>query len=382
MGLMVSRSTPSYNPHIFHFGDILSNKNLCVALIPVIDLSVISPRNRQEGDDAKSMRKKKWGIVTLWPTSLVIVIIVGVVLLLFVTTHFGVQSRSSSSIRGADASAVVETQRQRRRVIAVGDIHGDKDALVRALQLANLVDRNDGLTWTGGSDIVVQIGDLLNKAEPRDEETLAYILQIERGACAAGGGVVVTVGDHDLHNAPKLWEKMQQQQRHPQQNDEEPFPSWMRAAYVDDRTLFVHGSLVEAVFHDNGIHGSLDEMNRAVHDWIAGKGTKPAWIGRGNGPIWSRMYSSDKEMQEHPYACEELSKLLEELDADRMVVGHTVRREGVSEACDGSVWRIDVGLSVTETRAGKIGAAEVLELSEGGKHVRVLSTDVRLKSWK
>ena len=39
-----------------------------------------------------------------------------------------------------------------------------------------------------------------------------------------------------------------------------------------------------------------------------------------------------------------------------------------------------LSVSVTETRAGKIGAAEVPELSEGGKKVRVMSTDIRLKS--
>jgi hypothetical protein len=28
-----------------------------------------------------------------------------------------------------------------------------------------------------------------------------------------------------------------------------------------------------------------------------------------------------------------------------MVVGHTVQHQGVNSACDGRVWRIDVGLS-------------------------------------
>ena len=68
------------------------------------------------------------------------------------------------------------------------------------------MDRNEGgVKWIGGSSIVVQIGDLLNKAEQRDKETLAYITDIERQARDVGGAVVVTVGDHDLHNAPKLW---------------------------------------------------------------------------------------------------------------------------------------------------------------------------------
>ena len=36
--------------------------------------------------------------------------------------------------------------RRQRYVIAREDIHGDKDALVRAPQLANLADQDDGVT--------------------------------------------------------------------------------------------------------------------------------------------------------------------------------------------------------------------------------------------
>ena len=180
-----------------------------------------------------------------------------------------------SLLRGA-----VRDAEKKRRVIAVGDIHGDKDALVRALQLANVVDPDDGgVTWIGGSDIVVQIGDLLNKVDQRDEETLAYMTEIEQQAHAAGGAVVVTVGDHDLHNAPKLWHEM-----HPE-ND--PFPSWINAAYEVDRTLFVHGSLLKTVL-ENARGGSLEVMIRDAEAWLSGTTTtgeskKPNWIGRGDG---------------------------------------------------------------------------------------------------
>jgi hypothetical protein len=33
------------------------------------------------------------------------------------------------------------------------------------------------------------------------------------------------------------------------------------------------------------------------------------------------------------------------LSAKRLVVGHTVQEQGINSACDGRVWRIDVGLS-------------------------------------
>jgi len=331
-------------------------------------------------EDATPIQSKR---ITRRSSTLLIAAIVGIVLF-FVVVCCALRSlgiidvgptsplqETLSLLRGA-----VRDAEKKRRVIAVGDIHGDKDALVRALQLANVVNPDDGgVTWIGGSDIVVQIGDLLNKAEQRDEETLAYMTEIERQARAAGGAVVVTVGDHDLHNAPKLWHEM-----HPE-ND--PFPSWITAAYEVDRTLFVHGSLSKIILENAG-GGSLEAMIRDAGAWLSGttgENKKPKWIGRGDGPIWSRLYS-DKASDEHPHCDDDLFPLLNYLSVDRMVVGHTVRREGISSICNGKVWRIDVGLSKTESRAGNIGASEVLELREGGKVATILSTDVKLKSWK
>jgi hypothetical protein len=46
----------------------------------------------------------------------------------------------------------------------------------------------------------------------------------------------------------------------------------------------------------------------------------------------------------------------------RMVVGHTVQKQGINAACDGSVWRIDVGLAKLYD-----GPIEVLELAVGAE---------------
>jgi hypothetical protein len=51
---------------------------------------------------------------------------------------------------------------------------------------------------------------------------------------------------------------------------------------------------------------------------------------------------------------------LAKLGVKRMVVGHTVQDQGINQACDGAVWRIDVGLA---KRYG--GPIQVLELGDG-----------------
>ena len=44
------------------------------------------------------------------------------------------------------------------RVVAIGDVHGDKDALTAVLRMAALIDSND--RWIGGTAHVVQVGDV------------------------------------------------------------------------------------------------------------------------------------------------------------------------------------------------------------------------------
>ncbi len=66
-----------------------------------------------------------------------------------------------------------------------------------------------------------------------------------------------------------------------------------------------------------------------------------------------------------PRACDVLGKALATLAVKRMVVGHTVQKGGITSACDGKVWRIDVGLA-----AHYGGRPEVLEIA--GDEVRPL----------
>ena len=82
-----------------------------------------------------------------------------------------------------------------QRIVAVGDVHGDFDGLVDILSTTGLVDGD--LAWTGGSSVLVQTGDLLDgKSGVRDALDLMMRLQSE--ARAAGGDVIVLLGDHEV----------------------------------------------------------------------------------------------------------------------------------------------------------------------------------------
>ncbi|RMH23374.1 MAG: hypothetical protein D6696_00825 [Acidobacteria bacterium] len=84
-----------------------------------------------------------------------------------------------------------------RRVVAVGDVHGAFDALASILRQARLIDEDR--RWIGGDAILVQTGDLLDRGH-RVLRVLDLMMELEEQAAAAGGRVIVLLGNHELMN--------------------------------------------------------------------------------------------------------------------------------------------------------------------------------------
>ncbi len=83
------------------------------------------------------------------------------------------------------------------RLVAVGDVHGDYDALVAILQQAGLIDEH--LHWIGRGATLVQTGDFLDRgAKCRDVLDLLMALEVE--APLKGGRVVTLLGNHEAMN--------------------------------------------------------------------------------------------------------------------------------------------------------------------------------------
>ena len=81
------------------------------------------------------------------------------------------------------------------RVVAVGDLHGNIDALVSILEETRLIDGDR--RWVGGSDTLVQLGDILDRGV-RVRELLDLLQDLQEEAAAAGGRVVVLLGNHEV----------------------------------------------------------------------------------------------------------------------------------------------------------------------------------------
>lgn len=83
------------------------------------------------------------------------------------------------------------------RVVVVGEVSGaaaSAAALLRELGVADEAGR-----WSGGDTLLVQTGDLLDRGE-NVRATLDLFMRLEQEAAAAGGRVVVLLGNHELLN--------------------------------------------------------------------------------------------------------------------------------------------------------------------------------------
>ncbi|MCH9684963.1 MAG: metallophosphoesterase [Deltaproteobacteria bacterium] len=253
------------------------------------------------------------------------------------------------------------------RVVAFGDVHGDLGAARRALALAGAIDGDDH--WSGGSLVVVQTGDQLDRGD--DEQEILDLFERLRGeAEAAGGAFHVLLGNHELMNAagdlryvtpgglvdfqdveglalddPRL-------ARFPPQAQARAaafLPGGPYAAVLAQRntvvivgeSVFVHGGVLPQ--HVPRGVSSLERLNADVRLWLAGKAdTQPISdnvLGQ-MGVVWTRLYAEDGVQ-----ACTLLGQALERLKARRMVVGHTVQKAGITSGCDDRVWRVDVGMA-------------------------------------
>ena len=94
-------------------------------------------------------------------------------------------------------AAVWSQESQLPSTIALGDIHGDFRTFRKLLNDAGLIDQQGH--WSGGRQHLIQTGDIVDRG-PDSRRALDLLMRLEQEAAAAGGKVVVTMGNHELWN--------------------------------------------------------------------------------------------------------------------------------------------------------------------------------------
>lgn len=247
------------------------------------------------------------------------------------------------------------------RLVALGDVHGDLAAFRAALRLGGAIDAQD--RWIGGALWVVQLGDVLDRGDD-EPEILALIERLEREAQAAGGRFLALHGNHEVMNTALDFRYVTAEgfadfdargtEASLALRAAVPARALGRAAaftpgghharafasrpvsVVVGSTVFVHGGITPRWAEDG-----LDALNEGARAFFLGRAPMPQALSAEDGPLWYRGYAGDTR----PGRCAELEAALGRLGVARMVVGHTVQPEGITSACEGRVWRIDVGMA-------------------------------------
>ena len=100
-----------------------------------------------------------------------------------------------------------------KRIIVIGDIHGDWKMTIETLMLAKVIDNNNN--WIGGKTVVVQLGDQIDRCrghgsscekpettvndENSDVKILEFFTELHNQAIKKGGAVYSLLGNHELN---------------------------------------------------------------------------------------------------------------------------------------------------------------------------------------
>lgn len=242
------------------------------------------------------------------------------------------------------------------RVVAIGDVHGDLNATRAALKLGGVIDDKDN--WVGGTTVVVQTGDVLDRGD--GERAIIELLQkLQAQAQKAGGRVHTLHGNHELMNVAQDFRYVTpfgMQDFGDRAAAFRPGGSYARkladnpVVVVVGDTVYCHGGVLPS-------YTDIDRINRETAAWLLGQNAAGMRIiERPDSPVWSRHYSDNPDDKD----CALLDQALTKLKAKRMVVGHTVQKE-ITNACGEKIWRVDVGMA-----AHYGGSPQVLELTADG----------------
>ena len=310
--------------------------------------------------------------------------------------YAGIAQISRRSLLSVAAAAAVSAQPVQDdwqgvgRIVAVGDIHGDKDAFVAVLRMAGLID--DSEKWAGGQTHLVQIGDIPARA-PQSRQAYDLLMRLEPEAAAAGGKVHPIIGNHDAGlmygdlrsvlpeeyaefrepgseerlekfyadevaalrktgqlataeaaaNHRKDWMEMHAPgfvEHRAAFSANGKYGSWIRrnnSLVRINRTLFLHGGISPKY-----VRVPRTDINNTIRRELLDPSKLPPGVTTDTqGPLWYRGLAEENEVKLELH----LRAVLRFHGVDRIVIGHTVTRTAILPRFGGRVVNIDLGLS-------------------------------------
>ncbi len=241
------------------------------------------------------------------------------------------------------------------RIVVVGDLLGDRGRSDRALALAGVLSA-DG-HWNAGSTVLVQLGDLIDPG-PDTKAVVERWMALADEAAAAGGKVIVVLGEHEALDLLGEWKEIAPADIHSfgdagmrkeAMSERGPIGTWLRSrdAVVEIAgTVFVHGGI-----HERWAGVDSAVMSSQVRAAVAQTG--PAFVLGAEGPLRYRGFLRTNAVD----VCGELEKVLAARSAERLVVGHAAPPSGKPESrCEGRGWWVGGSVDPGVLEIGPRGA--------------------------
>lgn len=297
----------------------------------------------------------------------------------------------------------------KKRIICLGDLHGDYDLTINCLKLAKVID--DNLNWIAEpkDTVIVQIGDQVDRCRPdidhkcdnpettphdeaSDIKILEFFTELHSKAKKDGGGVYSLLGNHEILNVTGNMNYVSYQGIKQFEDEINPdtgkkFDSGKDArkylfkkgnkyskflactrqtALIIGSNLFVHAAIVPQLAKKYNVK----DLNLIVRKWLLdlindednlegiGK-VSDILLNYNISPFWPRVLGNLPQNLplEDDTCVEYLMETLDILSCNNMIVGHTPQpfsksKTGINVTCrdetDGvnkGVWRVDVGAS-------------------------------------
>lgn len=290
-----------------------------------------------------------------------------------------------------------------RRILVLGDIHGDCEKLINSLISLKVIDIN--FNWIAGDTVLVQLGDQIDsyRKHPNfvdnnysDLKVLFLFDILEKKAKEKGGKVYSLLGNHEIMNvmnkmdyvAPSGFKEFETlckgkfggfcKSKDGREMRKKAFErgNLFATKFACERysilkigsNLFCHGDIVTELAKSY----SIKEVNLLIRDWLLGKTIKKDFekfiTDVNKSHLWSRKYSVLPPDLKNSTACNGVDEVLNTYKVGKIIVGHTPQSTGINSTCDNKLWRADIGFnrsfSLFDSKFEKVEALEILNDTE------------------